>query len=242
MPYINQKGILLEENGADRLLEEDGTSFILIEDGVFIRDTFNRGNQSNGGTADEGGTWKNDGSSSILSNKFRFTVGAAGTCNPNIVGSQIADFDARIKMQASNVTSWDAEIRARYDNVNSYIRGTIDVSGGTDQVFLQHKIGGTTTDLASANVTNLIAATDYWMRMQAQGTTLRLKWWRADLGEPTTWDITATTTLITGGLFGLDTFASTAVNIDWDDLNVGRIGINDEYLPKYDPMRAQLAQ
>lgn len=220
------------ETTTDHYLEEDSSGILLLENTLYIRDSFNRGNQANGGTADEGGTWKVDGSSSILSNKFRFTVGAAGTCNPNIVGSSLADFDAKVKIQASNVTSWDAEIRARYDNVNSYIRGTIDTSSTPDAIFLQHKLNGVTTDLATVNITNLIAATDYWMRMQAEGPTLRLKFWLASLQEPGPWDITATTVLLAPGLFGLDTFASTAVNIDWDDLNVGAIGVNDEmYMP-----------
>lgn len=212
----------LEEN-TDRWLLEDASGVWLLENGIYVRDTFDRGNQANWGTPDEGPIWGTHASSSILTNKGRFTSGAGGS--PIVrTPTKYTDIDVVVTFQVSNTTSWDLDIRLRDDTVN-YVRGIVDVSGPV-ALYIQQQVGGVGTDLATV-ATSVSAATDYRLRFQAEGSTLRLKFWLASATEPAAWDLTASTSWLSEGFAGLADFSTTAVNIDWNDYQAGVIGIND---------------
>jgi hypothetical protein len=183
-----------------------------------VVDTFTRGNQSNFGTAEIGGTWTNDTRSSILSNKGRFTLTASTSANPQLPGIY-GDLDAKAMLRASNVTDWDAEIRMRYHvGDDEWIRAGRS-SGGN--LFIQQKDGGSTTTIAGPSAITFSANTDYWFRFQAEGSAVRAKFWEDGTAEPGSWTISGTTTVLAAGLLVLDGFAATAVNLDWDNLYAG---------------------
>jgi hypothetical protein len=173
--------------------------------------------------------WENSGTASILSNKGRATIGASGTNNLALGSGTYYDFDYKMGWTASNITSYDSEIVGRWTGNatwpnDSWIRGGIDTSAA-DTVYIGQKIKGSQSDIASGAFA-VSAGADYWMRLWVKGTSVKFKMWLKTDPEPVAWTLTATTTLTTTGLIGVQSFATTAVNFDYTALTVGEPDYN----------------
>jgi hypothetical protein len=209
---------------------------------LLLSDTFTRGDQSNFGTSSGGAVWDTVALSSILSNKGRFTLGASGQAATWLGSDSYYNFDAKISFSASNVTNWDAEIHGRYqaNPTGDYLKAGYD--SGADLVFIQQRVAGSNSDIGSSFPLTVNAATTYWIRFQCEGNQARVKVWDAATSEPAAWQVTATTTRLGSGRIGVNAFASTAFNIDWDNLNFGEPGYNETpRVPHFSPYPQLLA-
>ena len=98
-------------------------------------------------------------------------------------------------------------------------------AGGATYLRFQFTTGGVTLyDMPNwtsrGSRAALTAATWYRMRMQANGTNVKARFWLDGSGEPGTWDINATVTAVTGGKMDWNY----AANISVDNVVVSTIG------------------
>lgn len=188
--------------------------------GTNILDTFDRNLTSSWGSANTGQSWTNiNGAASDYS-----VTGSAGVHTHTVVNqghhsvigpTTIRDFEAYGELQWPGVSptgaAFELAIIGRFTDTNNYYywrtRWTqtdllevaiVRVSGGVftqlgSSVFnpAQFSVGGTANGVVS-------------MRVQAQGSMLRLKVWDTTVGEePVTWTLTVSDTTFTAGQVGL---------------------------------------
>ena len=142
----------------------------------------------------------------ILSNEGRLTTGAA-------IGSY-SSTDAiamRHSIQAANVdvtftirritSDCSPSFVLRCDQANLDPQNGISIPMSGSNVKASQVVNWAYTDIATVAKAWTLA-TNFRVRVQATGTTIRVKQWPATGSEPATWDITGTTTVTASGYFG----------------------------------------
>lgn len=120
------------------------------------------------------------------------------------IGSSNSDLTWTVSVNAV-ATADDIAVRSlvRYTDSSNYYAGQLDfLTGGTVQVKLSKKVGGSISTLLSGVVANLgayAANTQVKVRMQVFGKTLRVKGWLASAAEPANWTLQTTDTDLTTG-------------------------------------------
>jgi hypothetical protein len=111
---------------------------------------------------------------------------------------------------------------ARVVDANRFYAAQISL--GSNSFAIRKNLNNVWTTLATgpSPATPFAAETDYTVRFQVQGTTLRAKWWLAGQPEPSAWAAQATdsdTMLASGqsGVAGQVAVSATTVNFSFDD-------------------------
>lgn len=198
-------------------------------------DTFTRTVSGGLGTSSGGGAWVSTG---VWSTDGTAATGAAAAANfasaPLLSGSDCRNLDGRVTVWPTVVATGAAVLygfTARAVDINNLLLFSIEfTSTATVVVKIWRDVANVLTTLATATVGGAYAANDKWrLRVQCDGTALRLKAWKPaspttpDADEPADWSATTTDTVAAGTKCGLwlwrlagNTNAGT-VNFKYDD-------------------------
>lgn len=128
---------------------------------------------------------------------------------------QIADPDFKAKWKVDSVAA-DPGVAVRLSGgsgtENCYV---LQPAGDGAKFRLYKRVNGGITQLGSDISFAYTTSTEYWMRVQAGGTTIRGKVWAASGAEPESWNVTVTDSALTNGYVGLCGYTTT---VKWFDL------------------------
>jgi len=177
-------------------------------------DSFTRVSSAGWGTADAGGTWTH-----------RFTSGADGTGAAGVDGARgnltistgssllilasyvggatIGDYDVVATVRADSTSGAYLMVLGRVVDQNRFYAAQMNMDGNT--VTIRKNVNGfwTTLGAGSAPSPALAANTDYRIRFQLQGSTLRARWWLAGEAEPADWAVQVNDTTYAAGQVGV---------------------------------------
>ena len=169
--------------------------------GVLAGDTFQRANRALWGTASDGLNWGGDantiaafsisGNAGLVSNTGSASYSAV--LGPSATDSEVY---ATATMSVFGSSNWGDVLR--WTDGNDWYKAFIDGSN----LFLQKKVAGSTTILASVPFT-ASAGTSYTIHFRVVGSTLSANVWPSTATEPAGWMVTATDTSFTSGFCGL---------------------------------------
>ncbi|MFD8075800.1 hypothetical protein ACFV3E_24485 [Streptomyces sp. NPDC059718] len=177
-------------------------------------DSFTRSASSSWGSADIGGTWTNTGGSasdfSATGTRGRHSLGTINASRISVLTAPFTDVDQRVLVRTSALATGGPQypgIVARYIDINNHYYARVAFTAtATVQLVLQKRVAAVQTDLITATIPGLthVANTDYGIRFQVVGSTLRARVWLASAGEPGSWHLTATdSALSSAGSVGL---------------------------------------
>jgi Bacterial Ig domain/Chitobiase/beta-hexosaminidase C-terminal domain len=156
-----------------------------------------------------------------------------------------ADVDLRALFTWSSdpagATLFPAGLMARYADASNFYAAQLRVESatpGTLRVDLRRHLAGVSNALSTTTVsTGFTAGTPVWLRFQVEGTTLRVKVWRASDEEPTAWTSERTDPNITapgpvGYRYSKGPAGTSAPTVTIDDLTARSVSaLNDATAP-----------
>jgi hypothetical protein len=182
------------------------------------------------GTADVGGTWLHrfngnaDASAAASADGARGRLAVTSTTGLKVLvsslGPTVADADLRVTGRADRTAGAYLMLVARVIDANRFYAAQINLNSNTFSVRKNVNNVWTTLGTGPVPATPFAANTDYAVRFQVEGTSLRAKWWVAGQAEPTAWAVQATdTALVAGqtGVAGVVTTSSTTANVTFDE-------------------------
>jgi hypothetical protein len=149
----------------------------------------------------------------------------------------VADAEVLMEFELSAVNSARAQIILRGagdNNEQGYILGyTRDSSAGSTDLIIDRLDSGVRTPLANFGIggSGIPANTRYSLRVQAQGTTLRARYWLTSGSEPGTWDVTITDATYASGFIGAIIPQQTNTRIYRFDVIVTAASVPSEITP-----------
>src|SRR6266849_7800440 len=164
-------------------------------------DTFQRANQSLWGAASDGQTWGGDASSRSVfsvSGNAGLVSTTGSTSYSAVLGPTAANAEVYATGSLSSFTNSNFGAVLRWTDGNNWYKAFID--GGS--LFIQKKVAGATTILASAPFT-ASAGTAYTIHFRVVGSTLTANVWAASGTEPSGWMVTASDSALTSGSCGM---------------------------------------
>ena len=197
---------------------------------VLARDAFDRLSPADWGPCDAIGPWLHrfnghaDAAASASADGARGRLSVT-TANGLValvssVGPPAADADLRVTARADRTAGAYLMLLARVADANRFYAAQLNLNSNTFS--LRKNVNNVWTTLGSgpAPAPALAAETDYAVRLQAQGTALRAKWWLAGQPEPAAWAVQVTdATFASGqnGVAGVVTASRTTVSFAFDD-------------------------
>jgi hypothetical protein len=135
------------------------------------------------------------------------------------LGPTVADADLRVTGRADRTAGAYLLLVARVVDGGNFYAAQINLNSNTFSIRKNLKNVWTTLRSGPVPATPFAAGTDYAVRLQVQGTTLRAKWWVAGQPEPSAWVEATDTSLTSGqsGVAGVVTTSSTTANFSFDD-------------------------
>jgi len=179
---------------------------------VLALDTFTRFSTAGWGTADLGGVWTQrftsaadaTTSSSLDGARGNMTIstGSALLILVSYVGPTGAgDYSVVSTTQAGQTSGSRLLVVGRVVDQNHFYAAQLDLTGS--MFAIRKNVNGLWTTLASVSTPTLAASTDYQIRLDLQGTSLRAKWWVAGQLEPVAWAVEATDSTYSVGQTGV---------------------------------------
>ncbi len=167
---------------------------------TLAKDTFQRANQTNWGTASDGQKWGGDANSSSVFSISANTgkVANGSTSYSAVLGPIATNAQVLFSGSISNFNGTNLGAVLRWRDGNNWYKAYIDGSN----LIIQKKVQGTTTILGTKAFT-ATAGTSYSLRFSISSTTLSAKVWQTGTNEPTSWMITVTDSSIQSGYCGL---------------------------------------
>jgi hypothetical protein len=201
-------------------------------------DTFTRSASNGWGTSDSGHVWTTSGGAAA-DYSVNGTKGVISLTSVNVARglslafTAIANQDIVYDVEASAIALTQtivAESRFRFvDNNNFYGAQVIFETTGLVTLGLYKIVAGVVTGLGvPANLGSYIANDQFTIRLQANGTAIKVKGWKSTLLEPVFFQINVTDAGVTAaGTFTLHNYLTTGntnvlpVTIRYDDVNIG---------------------
>jgi hypothetical protein len=149
--------------------------------------------------------------------------------NIEVSGTLVGTFDAVEQYIEVHVNSDLGTTSSNWEATNSFVLlFTYDPVAASGNIKLQQSIAGTTTTISAAPNKTLVGTGRVGFRVRRIGTDLRARVWDASGAEPSSWDVTATVTPMSGrvGLLAANGAASVSRAFDFDSLIVtdGAVG------------------
>lgn len=202
---------------------------------LVLADTFTRASVSDGwGVAESGQPWIVDPPATDYSVAGGYGIHTFSGVNDifSYVSNSFTDVDIMGRFQLDQTpTGGDVipGLMLRQTIVGStYYRGDIRIStAGVLLLRIQEAVAGVFTVLAQQTLGQTFSVNQfYWLRFQAIGTTLRLRFWLDGEQQPDIWNLTVDDTSIAAGAVGVVTSALTGntnsgAHVFWDDLLAG---------------------
>jgi streptogramin lyase len=164
-------------------------------------DTFQRANQSHWGTASDGQSWGGDANSQSafsISGNAGLVSNTGSSSYSAVLGSTASNAEVYATGSLSTFSSSNFGDVLRWTDGNNWYKAFID--GGS--LFIQKKVAGTTTMLASVPFT-ATTGTSYTIHFRVVGSTLTANVWAASGSEPSGWMVTASDSTLTSGRCGM---------------------------------------
>lgn len=198
-------------------------AYVLIQtdwSGTLLRDTFQRVATSTWQpAADTGQVW-----AIITGVGTDFPVNGTQGQNVHSVVGTTKRLRSPIAVLDSNATGvfynpvvptggdFSLQVLSRFVDTSNFIEARFNfLAAGTVTVFLRQVIGGVITSSSTATIAGLPTSGVYGFRFLAQGSSLSARMWEQGTPEPTTWNVTFTTTWLTVGDFGIGTIVGAGV-------------------------------
>lgn len=163
----------------------------------------------------------NSGDFKVGSKKCRFLI--SSDTNSAVTWDDIGDVaDSDIIIKASVESSaGGARVYSRVSGSSGAENGYFLIFGISGQLYLYKMVNGASTAITSIIISTL-SYTDYWIRFQTVGTTLRGKIWSVDTVEPAEWKISGTDSSLTSGHCGVGAWNNRAdFNVDYFSCGTG---------------------
>ncbi len=208
----------------------------------FAIDNFGRSVSSGWGNADAGGAWDTSGGSasdySVTGALGRQAQTTVAVLRASMLPGVFADADAYATVSTSATAtgaSHTIRVAARFVDANNYYMAEVTFSTTqTVALALRKNVAGSFTTLASQSpVSGLThgANTQFRVRFQVTGSTIRAKIWLASAAEPSDWTVSAADTTITTGQVGvrarLETGNTNTLPVNVDVRNFQAVGVSD---------------
>ena len=164
-------------------------------------DTFQRANQSLWGTASDGQTWGGDANSQSafsISGNAGLVSHTGSTSYSAVLGPTASNAEVYATGSLGSFSNSNFGDVLRWTDGNNWYKAFIDGAS----LFIQKKVAGTTTILASVPFT-AAAGTSYTIHFRAVGSTLTANVWAASGAEPSGWMVTASDSALTSGYCGM---------------------------------------
>lgn len=209
-------------------------AYVLVEadwSGAVLRDTFSRTLPSSWGNPDFGPIWQDlNGTGANRSvNAIR------GLITHTAVGGSLREVSAfstlnvegygqffNTVMPTGDIFEWS--MYCRFVDLSNFIHARVFLStAGTVTCDIRQMIAGVPTVGATTAVPGVSSVDNFEWRLRAQGSTVLLKVWRLGTAEPLTWTNSFTTTWVTAGGGGVQTFLPAGVTnampltFQWDN-------------------------
>ena len=173
---------------------------------VIASDTFQRANQTFWGTASDGQRWGADANSNtsfFISGNTGKQYARGGKTYSAILGSEATNAQVLFSGSISGYVSSNIGAVLRYSDANNWYKASLNGDWlGRTSISIQKKVAGTNVTLARVPF-NAIPGTNYSVRFQAIGTTLRAKVWITGSSEPANWMVTVNDSNLTTGYCGI---------------------------------------
>jgi hypothetical protein len=192
---------------------------------IIVSDQFERTVAAGLGPADVGGTWsvnstsrtKVDNGDAVL---YGWTGGGQETYAWTPTVRSNMELLALVRLNATNPLGANYQVRvmarAQSDARNGYSARIVHTSAGGVSWGLSRIVNaGGTGSLALGSGTLLssgAAGTTWWIRLRAEGTSIRAKYWRNGTSEPSTWTATATDSYWTSGQVSLGALTNAGIS------------------------------
>lgn len=194
-------------------LKDAGTTWSILV-GPMTLDAFGGAAASGWGAADVGGTWTTEGGVagdySVTPPAGQHSMGTTSARKTTLLTSTGADTDQYITAYSPVLAAGapiELSLMARHtDGNNLYYGGAQINTNQTITALIVKRVAGVQTTVASTTVSGLTHAANLPinLRLRVQGTSLRLKVWRGDTAQPTSWTIDTTdAALTTAGQVGV---------------------------------------
>ena len=178
--------------------------------GNLIKDTFSRTVVNTWGNTETGQTWVLTGTAA----NFDVTSGVGtivGDANGEFATlGTFADVDVKCRVQASTLNG-EVGLVARFTSATDWYSFEIDLDSGSEDLSIYRStFPGNVAQLATTAFI-VSAGTWYWIRVQCQGTNLRMKCWEDGDPEPSSWSLETTDATHASGAVGCEAFDATGV-------------------------------
>src|SRR5713226_4728371 len=164
-------------------------------------DTFQRANQSLWGSASDGQTWGGDANSRSvfsISGNAGLVSNTGSSSYSAVLGSTASNAEVYATGSMSSFANSNSGDVLRWTDGNNWYKAFIDGAS----LFIQKKVNGTTTILASVPFT-ATAGSSYTIHFRVVGSTLTANVWAASGTEPSGWMVTASDTTFPSGYCGM---------------------------------------
>ncbi|MCI3272152.1 hypothetical protein [Streptomyces cylindrosporus] len=176
-----------------------------------VRDTFTRSVTDGWGTPTVGGAWTNSSGSAtdydVTGSAGTHTLTNVDVARVSTTGTSGTDHDVRVDIATGALATGGPQycsVVARHTDVNNMYFAQIEFgTSAAVTLTLRKRVAGTETTLAtlasgSTGLTH-VAGTFFRIRLQAIGSTIRMKAWLATDPEPVAWTLSATDSALTSG-------------------------------------------
>lgn len=204
---------------------------------VTIRDSFTRSVSNGWGAMDTGETYTTVGGAasdySVNGSQGQMSLGSVNVERLAAISTPKVNFDCKVTVSTDKVatgSSISADIQARrIDGSNYYSARLQFLAGGGAQIEVFKVVAGTAIPLGGVSALGAYSANQLWnIRFQINGSTIKVKAWKASDPEPGGWNTkvndtqftTAGSFLFRGLLFAGNT-NTLPVLLKWDDVEIG---------------------
>ena len=216
-----------------------GSERVTVTASSLIFDSFTRTVSNDWGSTSTGSLpWTTDGGSasdfSTDGTTGKQSLGSVATYRSCILDAGGVDFDftadVSLPVASASGASITQNLCGRFTDINNHYAATLFLTtGGSVQLQILKRVGGTLTGISSTVTLGTgHAANDLWrMRFQGQGATLNAKAWLASTSEPAPWQVSAAdSSLTTGSQMALRSRLETGntntlpVVVTWDNVTL----------------------
>lgn len=209
-------------------------AYVLVEvdwSGVLLRDGFSRVLPTSWGSPDVGPVWANISGTGAN----RSVNGTTGLLTHTAVNTSLGEVSAVNKVNIDMFgyftntamptgASFELSIYCRFVDFNNFVQARVFLqTDGTVTCNIRQVVAGVQTVGSTLGVSGVASADAFAWRLRAVGSLVLLKVWRQGTAEPVNWSNSFTTTWLTAGSAGIQTFIGAGVTnpvpltFQWDN-------------------------
>ena len=198
---------------------------------LIASDSFGQVSAAGWGAADLGGNWLHRYGGNTDATSAASADGAVGRMSvtstsglkvmvSSLGASTLADVDLVATVRAEQTAGAYLMVVGRVVDANRFYAAQINLQSNSFSIRRNNNSIWATLAAGPAPATPFAANTDYTIRLQLQGTTLRARWWPTGQAEPSVWAAQTTDSMFATGQVGVAsavTISATTIVSSFDD-------------------------